>query len=132
VGLAPPLGVVVGGAVVVLGAAVVVALDGVVTEAGVVVDDDVVVVVELVVDVVVLTAAIGVASPGIVSVGAPAVFVAELELPHAATPAASRSPATRAAKGVTKRRIGRRGGYEPSGSIRLPQTGQSLRSFCAS
>ena len=104
-GLAPPLGVVVGA--VVVAEVVVVPLDGVVTAAGVVVEDELVEVVELVVDVVVLTEAIGVAFAGIVRVGAPAVFVAELELPHAASPAASSAPATIAAKGVANRRIGR-------------------------
>jgi hypothetical protein len=106
-GLAPPLGVVVG--VVVVAEVGVVALDGVVTDAGVVVDELVDVVVELVVDVVVLTEAIGVALVGIVRVGAPAVFVAELELPQAASPAATRTPATSAARGVARRRIGLQG-----------------------
>jgi hypothetical protein len=105
-GLAPPLGVVVGG-VVVAAEAVVVPLDGVVTAAGVVVEDELVEVVELVVDVVVVTEAIGVAFVGIVSVGAPAESVAELELPQAASPAAISAPATTAAKGLVNRRIGR-------------------------
>jgi hypothetical protein len=111
-GLAPPLGVVVVGVVVVVAEAVVVALDGVVTAAGVVVVEELVEVVELVVDVVVVTEAIGVAFVGIVRVGAPAESVAELELPHAASPAASSAPAITAAKGVANRRIGRRLGTE--------------------
>jgi hypothetical protein len=81
--------------------------------------------------------------PGTVKVGTPAVPVVACvpPPPHAARPTDSATPANAAARAAFSGRVRRRvpllitaieSSYEPSGSIRLPQFGQSLRSFWVS
>jgi hypothetical protein len=81
--------------------------------------------------------------PGTVRVGAPAVsVVADVPPPpQAASPTDIATPAVTAARAAFSGRVRRRvpllitaieSSYEPSGSIRLPQFGQSLRSFWVS
>ena len=104
---------------------------GVVVAGGAVVAADVVEVVLDAVDVV--TAALADAPVGTVSGGAPLVSEVVVPLPHATSPRARTSPTMNAAILVVTRvmaGVGR--DQEPSGSIRRPQVGQSLRSFWAS
>jgi hypothetical protein len=84
---------------------------------------------ELVVEVVVLTAALAEAPVGTVSWGAPTVSEVADPDPQAASVSAAAMPTTNAERVASGRVMvsGRR--QEPSGSMRLPQTGQSLRSF---
>lgn len=91
-------------------------------------------VVEVVLDAVdvVLTAALAEAPVGTVSCGAAVVSGVAEPLPHAARLSESTSPATSATKVVVTRVMGFLERQEPRGSIRLPQFGQSLRSFWAS
>jgi len=81
--------------------------------------------------------------PGTVNVGTPAVPVVACvpPPPHAARPTDSATPANTAAMAAFSGRVRRRvpllitaieSSYEPSGSIRLPQFGQSFRSFWVS
>lgn len=75
---------------------------------------------------------------GTVRTGAPLVSVVVAPpLPHAASSADASTPASIAATARIllsrgNMRPSGAGGYAPSGSIRRPQCGQSLRSFCAS
>jgi hypothetical protein len=84
---------------------------------------------DVVVDVVVVTAALADAPVGTVSWGAPTVSEVADPDPHAASVSAAAMPSTSAERVASGRFMvsGRR--QEPSGSMRLPQTGQSLRSF---
>jgi hypothetical protein len=80
---------------------------------------------------------------GTVNAGAPVVLVAGPPPPQADTPAASAPPASSATtervsatRTLLPSRTGRSDSgmrlYSPRGSIRLPQVGQSFRSFCES
>ncbi|HUB05024.1 MAG TPA: hypothetical protein VMA76_08135 [Solirubrobacteraceae bacterium] len=95
-------------------------------------DVDVLFVVELADDVPVAADVVMVAV-GTVSGGAPEVSVAAPPLPHAAIAADAAAPAASAARPrvarMTAGRPGTTGPQTSSGSIRLPQWGQSLRSF---
>ncbi len=84
---------------------------------------------ELVVELVVVVVSAALAPVGTVSCGAPTVSdVAEPE-PQAASVAAMAIPTTSATRIVSGRVMASGRRQEPSGSMRLPQTGQSLRSF---
>jgi hypothetical protein len=74
--------------------------------------------------------ALAVVPVGTVNDGAPVVFVEDPVLPHAVIPAARATPTT----DTTSTRIRRLTAVPqaPRGSIRLPHTGQSFRSFWAS
>jgi hypothetical protein len=104
-----------------------VAPEEVVGVGAVVATDEAELVVELVV--VVLTAAFADAPVGTVSCGAPTVSEVADPEPHAARVAARMTPTTNAETVMSGRVMVLGGRQEPSGSMRLPQTGQSLRSF---